>query len=153
KKHGEELLSLGITTSFLSSRATDRRLYLMRPDLGCLLDDNSKKSLADLGTCNESVLLIVSNGLSSTAMAAHLTPFLTLVIDELKKENLPLAHKQVFLIPNARVGLIDAVGETIKPEIGVIIIGERPGLSSPDSMAAYLTYRPRSGRTNAERNC
>jgi ethanolamine ammonia-lyase small subunit len=152
-KQNHELSRQGISSSILKTKIHDRTEYLMRPDLGCLLDDQSKKNLADLGECPDSIMLVASNGLSSSAIINHLTNFLPLVISTLKNAGFRLAHDRVLLIPNGRVGLIDDVGDIIRPTIGVILIGERPGLSSPDSMAAYLTYQPHQGRVNAERNC
>lgn len=153
EQQARELTANGIQSSVLTTQVTDRTEYLMRPDLGCLLDDASNKLLTDLGVCESDVLIAASNGLSSIAMSTHGTTSLSLLINQMRKEGLVIAHNRVFLIPNGRVGIIDSLGSILKPKLGIIIIGERPGLSSPDSLAVYLTYQPRHGRVNAERNC
>lgn len=100
-----------------------------------------------------SVLIVASNGLSSFAVTHYLENYLTEVLMDLKNEQIPLCAEKVFLVPNARVGLIDDIGEILRPRIGLMIIDERPGLSSADSLAMYLTYRPHHGRSDADRNC
>ena len=144
---------IGIPTQILNSNVRDREDYLLRPDKGRRLNDSSKQILHSLPKIEtESVLIVASNGLSSFAVINHLEPFLTELLADLKKANIPISHDQAFLVPNARVGLIDDIGEILRPTIGVMIIGERPGLSSPDSLAVYLTYKPKKGLSDADRN-
>lgn len=149
----EELQQAGIKSSILHTPVKDRNHYVMRPDLGSVLVDDSEKILKDLGEDSDSILVVVSNGLSSSSVHTHLLPFMKLLHKAFLGENLSYAHKRIFLIPNARVNIIDAVGHIVRPSIGIVIIGERPGLSAPDSLAVYLTYKPQLGLTNAHRNC
>lgn len=148
-----ELLADGVKAELLSTRVTDRREYLLRPDLGRKLSEESKNKLHTFKQANESILIIASNGLSSLAVKNHLAPFLRSIFAEFKEANLPVYLDTIFLLPNGRVALIDDLGEILKPALGITIIGERPGLSAPDSLAAYLTYRPTLGLSDAERNC
>lgn len=131
------------------SAAHDRAEYLRRPDLGRRLDAASRASLGSLPVRPSHLSLVVADGLSALAVERHVLPLL----DEL----LPLiAHLQlapVCIAEQGRVALGDEIGEIFSAEMGIVLIGERPGLSSPDSLGAYLTWNPRIGRTDAERNC
>lgn len=150
EKSCEEIKSLGISAQILKSLAHDRSTYLRHPERGRALDNASKKSLPH--TENE-IVLVMSNGLSSAAVNNHGGPLLKSLIAKFSQENLAIACDKIFLIENARVAIIDDIGEVMKPKIGLILVGERPGLQSPDSLSAYLTYEPRLHRTDAERNC
>lgn len=147
----KSLQSLGLSTCILSSAVADREEYLLRPDKGRNLSEASLKELSALGAFKyESLLIVVTNGLASLAINNHLMPFL----EELKSGlSISLTHEKIFLVANARVALLDVIGEMLRPTVGLIIVGERPGLSSPDSLGLYLTYVPQKGRTDADRNC
>jgi ethanolamine ammonia-lyase small subunit len=148
------LRSLGYDGEILATPTVSREEYLLRPDLGRILHDDSRKLLAALPPINaDSIFLLVSNGLSSLAIQNHLDSFLSVLLKTLRAESLRIAAQRIFLATNGRVALIDDVGEVVKPKVGITIIGERPGLSAPDSLAVYLTYEPRKGRLDAERNC
>jgi len=150
----DQITPCGLASVVLSTEARDRKTYLTRPDLGCKLADDSKEVLNQMGdAAQNSILIMASNGLSSRALLDHLSPFLRLLLPELSLSGFSVAYDSVFLVANGRVGLIDDLGERTKAELGLVLIGERPGLSSIDSLAAYLTFRPRTGRTNADRNC
>jgi len=149
-----ELASLGYQSQLLTTKAATRSLYLVRPDLGCQLDDNGAAILRKWGRAKEnSILIAVSNGLSSVAVTRHLLPFMELLLTALARAGFFIAHDAVFLARNGRVGLVDAMGDLVHPAMGLMVVGERPGLSSIDSLAVYLTYLPRTGCTNADRNC
>lgn len=153
-KQEKELLKAGFKTMRLGTKITDRAQYMQRPDLGRQLNDASKEQLMALDQASpRSILITASNGLSSLAVKNHLTLFLRALLPLFDKEKLKLSYNRIFLIPNGRVALIDDIGEIVNPILGLSIIGERPGLSSPDSLAAYLTYAPRLGRSDSERNC
>ncbi|HXW60377.1 MAG TPA: ethanolamine ammonia-lyase subunit EutC [Myxococcota bacterium] len=141
----KELKHLSCRLCVLNSKIADREQFLLRPDLGRVLHEQSKKELKKL---NNDIIILATNGLSSYAVKNHLAPFLSTLLPLL-----PNKDPMIALVPNGRVALIDEIGEIIKPQIGITIIGERPGLSSPDSLAAYLTYEPKNGRVDAERNC
>lgn len=130
----------------LHSAARDRTEYLRRPDLGRKLD---KDSAARLVRGPWDAVIILADGLSATAVDRHAH----LVIDAL----LPLLDgwriAPLCVALQARVAIADEIGEKLGASLSLILIGERPGLSSPDSLGAYLTWSPRVGRTDAERNC
>jgi ethanolamine ammonia-lyase small subunit len=149
----KDLKELGLSSVVLETKVANREQYLLRPDLGCLLHDRSIKYLKSLPKQSPDILIVASNGLSSFAVANHLTNFLRQLLVDLAEAGFSLAYNCIFLTDNARVALIDSIGALLKPKIGLMLIGERPGLSSPDSLAAYLTYAPKRGRSPAERNC
>ena len=150
----QALKAIGLNTQLLQSDVSNREEYLLRTDLGRRLNEASKKSVNHgIKSTGQTLMLIASNGLSSFAVANHLTPFLAVLSAELRASNIALTSNCVFLIPDARVAITDDLGEQLKPELGIILIGERPGLSSPDSLALYLTHTPKQGRSDANRNC
>lgn len=143
--------ALGIKTERLTSAIHNREDYLLRPDQGRKLSEDSSKQLTE--ATPDSLLIIVTNGLSSFAVTEHATKFIGELYPMLRSAGITLAHEKIYLIPEARVGIVDDIGEVLKPAMSLIIVGERPGLSSPDSLGLYLTYRPRKGLSDADRNC
>jgi ethanolamine ammonia-lyase small subunit len=134
----------------LRSECKDRATYLQRPDLGRMLDQPSRERLAarDNGTGCE-LALIVADGLSALAVERHAVPLLIELLPQLAGWALcPIA-----VVEQGRVAIGDEIGLALKAQISVVLIGERPGLSSPDSLGAYITWDPRPGRNDAERNC
>ncbi|HEY4259435.1 MAG TPA: ethanolamine ammonia-lyase subunit EutC [Schlesneria sp.] len=146
----EQLSSDGLETISLSSDASSREEYLRRPDLGRRLDAESREELASLNCPTHDLCLIISDGLSSHA-AVHAGEVATRLIPLLKGEGWCIAP--VVIIPFARVAIQDEVGHGLKSAISLILLGERPGLGSPDSLGAYFVYGPKPGRTDADRNC
>lgn len=147
------LAPLGLDQLELASRARDRREFLLRPDLGRLLDEQSLKRLGSLpgGAERPDLVLVLSEGLSAVALERQALPFLEAFLQLARSRGLaiaPLCH-----VAQGRVAVGDDVGETLKAQAVAVLIGERPGLSSPDSMGVYLTYAPRRGLTDAARNC
>ena len=140
----------GWTVGEVRSGAPDQAAYLARPDWGRRLHADSLGALDALGIGGADLVLVVSDGLSSTAVQQHTVPLLR-ALRPLLPQGLALAP--VIIATHARVALADEVGERLGARIAVSLIGERPGLSSPDSLGAYLTYAPRVGRNDAERNC
>lgn len=126
------------------SAAPDRATYVRRPDLGRRLQ---KADLLHRGDYDAAI--IVADGLSATAVHRHAGPVLDSLLPLL--EGWKLAP--VVVAQQARVAISDEIGELLGAKMSVILIGERPGLSSPDSLGAYLTWGPRVGRNDAERNC
>ena len=126
------------------SLAINRTVYLRRPDLGRRLLDPEKIVRGDYDA-----VLIVADGLSATAVHRHAGPVLDALLPLL--EGWKLAP--ICIVEQGRVAIGDEIGELIGAKMSVILIGERPGLSSPDSLGAYLTWGPRVGRNDAERNC
>lgn len=131
---------------FLKSCACDRATYLRRPDLGRRLNAESANSLK---RAEWDLVIAVADGLSALAVNRHAGSLLDTVMPLL--ENLRIAP--VCVVEQGRVAIGDEIGERIGAALTLMVIGERPGLSSPDSLGAYLTWSPRVGRTDAERNC
>jgi ethanolamine ammonia-lyase small subunit len=154
----DALRQAGFQTLDVKSAAPDRAHYLRRPDLGRKLSDESAVQLGDYvrtaGTASTidkilDVVFVVADGLSAYAAARHAVPLLTAVSARLAGWNVG----PVVVARQARVALGDDIGERLRARMVVMLIGERPGLSSPDSLGIYLTYEPRIGRSDAERNC
>ncbi|RUP30557.1 MAG: ethanolamine ammonia-lyase subunit EutC [Curvibacter sp.] len=135
------------------SQASDRTEYLRRPDLGRRLNPADTLRLQALATearVTPELCVVVGDGLSSLAVQRHAAPLLAALLPRLA-QGWRLAP--VVLVQQARVAVADEVGEALGARLSVILIGERPGLSSPDSLGIYLTHGPRVGRHDAERNC
>lgn len=128
-----------------------RSQYLQRPDLGRRLAVASAELLAAEAGVGCDVAIVLSNGLSSTAVVNHGLTLLTEVIEVLQARGLLLAPP--CLVADARVAAADEIGMLLKARLSLMLIGERPGLSAADSMGAYLTYAPKIGNTDAGRNC
>lgn len=138
----------------LSSAAADRHIYLQRPDLGRRLDRESAQRLEIVRGDDDKdfdLAIVIADGLSAFAIEENAVPFLDALIPELKVEELKLAP--VFLVKEGRVAIADEIGERTGAAATVILIGERPGLSSPDSLGLYFTFNPKVGNTDAYRNC
>lgn len=137
----------------LHSQATDRRMYLQRPDLGRRLDAESKQQLANLAksVTSPTLAIVVADGLSATAVNAHAPA----VVSGLAREAKHLGWRlgPLVVVQQGRVAVADEVAHALGAEMVVILIGERPGLSSPDSLGAYLTFSPKPGLTDESRNC
>jgi ethanolamine ammonia-lyase small subunit len=134
----------------LHSAAPDRATYLQRPDLGRRLDDSGRKLLAGRAQSGSAQLaLIVADGLSALAVERHAAPLIEELLPQLDGWNLA----PICVVEQGRVAIGDEIGAALGAQIAVILIGERPGLSSPDSLGAYITWQPLPGRTDAERNC
>jgi len=131
------------------SQVRNRSEYLRRPDLGRLLHPECVASLKPhTSSSGKRMTTVVADGLSALAPTQHALPMLLRLRDAL-----PDWELDIIIATNARVALADDIGELRGAEIALILIGERPGLKSPDSLGAYLTYRPRRGRMDSERNC
>jgi ethanolamine ammonia-lyase small subunit len=157
-----DLAGLGLPVLAVASAANDRQLYLMRPDLGRCLAPEAAAMLAahtSSGTGgSHDVAFVVSDGLSARAVQAHARPLLAEALPSLRSERWSIAP--LVVVRHGRVAIGDAIAAVLRARIVVMLIGERPGLSSPDSMGAYLTClptpstsRPTAAITDAERNC
>jgi ethanolamine ammonia-lyase small subunit len=151
----ERLGALGWDALAVHSAAADRRQYLLRPDLGRRLDEPSRARLqARAGTDAPDVGFVIADGLSSQATRRHALPLLENLLALAPAGAPPRWRPGPLVVAElARVALGDEIGERLRARQVVILIGERPGLSAPDSMGIYLTHAPRVGRTDAERNC
>jgi len=139
----------------LSSAAGNRDTYLQRPDLGRRLDAASRSVLQELrqnqAAAGYDLALVIADGLSALAIEQNAQPFLETLMPKLAPESWTLAP--IAIVRQGRVAVGDEVGEIFNAKVVVILIGERPGLSSPDSMGLYLTWGPRVGLTDESRNC
>lgn len=138
----------------LCSRATDRQTYLQRPDLGRKLDQLSHKNLQRLRAQDHvgfDLCIVVADGLSATAVNRYAVPVVTGLIDGASKLNWSVAP--ISVVEQGRVAIGDEIAHGLGAGLLVVLIGERPGLSSSDSMGAYLTYGPMPGLTDEWRNC
>lgn len=150
------LAQAGFETLAVRSAARDRSQYLRRPDLGRRLDAASEARLAAhaapglaAGLPATDVVFVLADGLSALALARHALPLLLALRPLLRDWTLG----PVVIAEEARVALGDPIGAALRATMVVVLVGERPGLSSPDSLGAYLTWAPRSGCTDADRNC
>jgi ethanolamine ammonia-lyase small subunit len=145
------LRELGLDASEVASRARGRKDYLRRPDLGRMLDQASQHLLAShkVGPCQ--LAIVVGDGLSPMAVNAHAVHVVQCLVPRLAADGIAIGHALV--ATGARVALGDEIGAIIGAPMIVMLIGERPGLSAPDSLGAYLTFAPAPVRTDAERNC
>ncbi len=143
------LEAAGLRTLRVSSMAENRAEYLKRPDRGRKLDTASEHLLANSrrGPCDLAVL--IGDGLSPVAVNAHAVELVRSLVPRLGSIELG----PVVVASGARVALGDQTGELLGARMVAVLIGERPGLSAPDSLGAYLTFAPKQGRTDAERNC
>jgi ethanolamine ammonia-lyase small subunit len=138
----------GVAVLTLRSGAADRTSYLRHPQMGRSLDAASARLLQPRG-CD--LAITIADGLSALAVERNAIPFLVELVPQLLSEGWTLAPLTV--VEQGRVGVCDAIGEGLGARCSLMLIGERPGLSAADSMGAYLTWEPRVGRTDAERNC
>lgn len=144
------LRDVGIEAFEVCSRARNRADYLRRPDLGRALDQASQHLLAGRGGgCR--LALVVGDGLSPTAVNAHAVQLVRSLLARLAIDGIEIGRAVV--ARGARVALGDEIGATLGARMMLMLIGERPGLSASDSLGAYLTFAPKVGRTDAERNC
>jgi ethanolamine ammonia-lyase small subunit len=140
----------GLPVLNVASAAPDRASYLLRPDLGRRLSPASREALDALDSPPCDLLLVVGDGLSAAAVERQAVPFIERLL-----ARCPAGWRlgPLVVATQARVALADEVGQRLHAGMVAMLIGERPGLSSPDSLGAYLTYAPRVGRSDAQRNC
>jgi ethanolamine ammonia-lyase small subunit len=154
-----QLEALKLPALSLHSAAADRRTYLQRPDLGRRLDDHSRAKLGSLhgarehatGPAHHDLAFVIADGLSALAVHGHAAALLAALLPRLNSQAWRLAP--VAVVEQARVAIGDEIGTALGADLVVVLIGERPGLSSPDSLGLYITWAPQVGRSDAERNC
>jgi len=140
-----DLRALGFDATPVTSRATSRAEYLLRPDLGRLLAPGSGQALD--GAAPGGLCLVLGDGLSALAAQLHAAPLVVAL------QAVGVVADRLVVATQARVALGDAIGERLGAALVLVLLGERPGLSSPDSLGAYLTWAPKPGRVDSERNC
>lgn len=124
--------------------------YLLRPDLGRLLNDDAKRIINEKCQKNVNIQLCVGDGLSAAAIEANLRQIFPVIKQGV--QNAGLTFGTPFFIKYARVGVMNDIGELIKPDVVILLIGERPGLGRAESMSAYMGYKPKYGDTDADRD-
>lgn len=155
----QSIEALGLATLQLHSAAQDRNTYLQRPDLGRRLDAQSRQALADWRASQPrgqrpGLAFVVADGLSALAVHSQAAPLLAAVSQRLRDDGeAPWSIAPVAVVQQGRVAVGDEVGQLLGATIVVVLIGERPGLSSPDSLGVYLTWHPQVGLSDAQRNC
>lgn len=143
-----ELTTLNLDVIQLHSEASDRAEFLKRPDKGRKLSAASRLLLEKAGFADE-IAIILADGLSANAIQQHACSFLEKFLPKI----IDLKPAQIYLVKQGRVALSDEIGSLVKAKIAIILIGERPGLSTPESMGIYFTFHPEVGKTDEQRNC
>ena len=146
-----EFKALQLPSVFLQSRAADRQVYLQRPDLGRRLDEASAQTLSAFAHDDYNVCISIADGLSAEAINQHAVPVVKRLMEHWRSQ--PLRIAPLCIIEGGRVAIGDETASLLKAKLSLILIGERPGLTSPYSMGAYLTYAPQIGFTDERRNC
>ncbi len=141
-----DLAAAGLAARVVRSACPDRRTYLLRPDLGRRLGDADRTVLAAAPVTGR-LAFVVCDGLSAVAVQRHAVPLLAAIVPALEPDG------AIVIATQGRVALGDDIGAALGASAVIVLIGERPGLSTPDSLGAYLTWQPRPGRSDAERNC
>lgn len=154
-----DIAALGHVVLTVDSRAADRQAYLQRPDLGRRLSDASRTALEHArmrhGEGRFDAALVVADGLSALAVTRNGAPMIAAIGKQLAGANVaePWSLAPVVVVRHGRVAIGDEIGAILRARTVAVLIGERPGLSAPDSLGVYLTWGPAIGRTDAERNC
>lgn len=154
----EPLQALGLQTLRVHSAAPDRATYLQRPDLGRQLDRPSVQTLRhwrahQAGDAPVDLAFVIADGLSARAAMQQALPLMTNLMQCLTKDAQRWTCAPVVLVEQGRVAIGDEIGALLQARTAVVLIGERPGLSSPDSLGIYFTWAPRVGLSDADRNC
>ncbi|MDB6061159.1 MAG: ethanolamine ammonia-lyase light chain family protein [Verrucomicrobiaceae bacterium] len=157
EKISAQLHAVELKTLTVQSAALDRHSYLQRPDLGRKLSSESRDLLERKREKHKEnseqvdIAFVIADGLSALAIHHNAVEFIVPLIAQLQKTNWSIAP--IVLARQGRVAIGDEIGSLLNAKIVVVLIGERPGLSSPDSMGIYMTWAPQSGLTDAARNC
>jgi ethanolamine ammonia-lyase small subunit len=146
-----ELAGLGLPVLSIASASKDRQQYLTRPDVGRRLASSAETVLLQHAKGGYDVALVVADGLSARAIQVHARPVLAAVVPALRAQGWRIAP--LVVVRQGRVAVGDAIANALQANCVAVLIGERPGLSAPDSMGAYLTWQPGPQTTDADRNC
>lgn len=134
----------------VQTRATSKAEYLMRPDLGRKLSDAACDQILAECPTGPDLQVVIGDGLSATAVACQAPTLLDQMAH--KCQQLGTRFGRPFVVRYCRVGVMNDIGELLRPEVVVLLIGERPGLATAESLSAYLAYRPQAGHSDADRN-
>jgi ethanolamine ammonia-lyase small subunit len=134
----------------ICSQAANKDEYLLRPDLGRRLNDVSRQEVSKRGATGCDLQIVIGDGLSVTAIAAQVPQLLPLLFEGARTRHWTVG--EIFVIRHCRVGILNEIGELLTPRVAVLLIGERPGLATAESLSAYMAYRPKASDTDANRN-
>jgi len=134
----------------VNTRARDKDEYLLRPDLGRRLSEESRAHVSELCPREQDLQILIGDGLSVTAVVKQAPPLLPLLHAEAQSRQWSVGR--CFCVRYCRVGLLNDIGEVLAPRVAILLIGERPGLATAESLSAYLAYRPSKAHTDADRN-
>jgi len=134
----------------VSSQAANKDEYLLRPDLGRHLSDASRAEINRRCTTGRDLQVVIGDGLSVTAVAVQIPPLLPLLCEGARARGWSVGS--IVVIRHCRVALLNEIGELLRPTVSVLLIGERPGLATAESLSAYMAYRPKVSDTDANRN-
>jgi ethanolamine ammonia-lyase small subunit len=134
----------------VSTMATSKEEFLQRPDLGRRLDENARAQLLEQCALNADLQIVIGDGLSVTAVSTQVPALLPLLAQKAQSYGWTLG--QPFAVKHCRVGLMNDLGELLQTKVVVLLIGERPGLATAESLSAYMAYQPRAGHNDSNRN-
>jgi len=134
----------------VSTMAVSKDEYLRRPDLGRRLDENGRDLLAAHCALNADLQIVIGDGLSVTAVSSQVPALLPLLAEKARLRGWTLG--QPFAVQYCRVGVMNDVGELLQGKVVVLLIGERPGLATAESLSAYMAYQPRADHNDSNRN-
>jgi ethanolamine ammonia-lyase small subunit len=134
----------------VSTQADNKREFLLRPDLGRHFTQSARTEILNRCSNGKDLQIAIGDGLSVPAVAAQVPPLIPLLYQSAIKRGWTVG--QTFVIRYCRVGILNEIGELLAPNVVVLLIGERPGLATADSLSAYMAYRADSAHTDANRN-
>jgi ethanolamine ammonia-lyase small subunit len=134
----------------VSTAAASKEEYLQRPDRGRRLDDSARRQLAACCSTGTDLQIVIGDGLSVTAVSAQVPALLPRISEMARSRGWKLG--QPFAVRYCRVGIMNDIGELLGPKVVALLIGERPGLATAESLSAYMAFRPRAGHNDANRN-
>lgn len=132
------------------TRARDKNEYLLRPDFGRQFDDDSRVRLPEVIARGSDLQIAIGDGLSVAAVAEQVPQLLPLLFEGARSRGWSVGR--TFVVRHCRVGILNEIGEILRPQVAVLLIGERPGLATATSLSAYMAFRPRAGQSDADRN-
>jgi ethanolamine ammonia-lyase small subunit len=134
----------------VSTQAKSKQEYLLRPDLGRRLDDRSRQEIQERCLRESDLQIVIGDGLSVPAIQVQTPPLMPLLAEGAQVRGWKIGRP--FVIRHCRVGVLNEIGALLDPKVVVLLIGERPGLATAESLSAYMAYRPRPSHTDADRN-
>jgi ethanolamine ammonia-lyase small subunit len=134
----------------VSTMAASKEEYLQQPDLGRRLDENARELILARCARNADLQIVIGDGLSVTAVSSQVPALLSLLAEKARSCGWTLG--QSFAVKYCRVGLMNDIGELLQPKVVVLLIGERPGLATAESLSAYMAYQPKAGHNDSNRN-